>query len=189
MNPKIKLIFLIIFSTLIFFIKDLVLMTAVFLATIVGIFLLKIYSKSLEWIKPILFICIFVVILQTFTYSPISFSMEGFFFGLIILLRLLVLFLVVFAFMSTTEPKQLFEVFDFLPYDLAFMLTLAFRLLPIVKNEIVMIMNAQKARGLNFWSLNIFKTYFPILVPLFVKTLEGSNHLALAMEARGFKGK
>jgi energy-coupling factor transporter transmembrane protein EcfT len=115
--------------------------------------------------------------------------MEGFFFGIVISLRLLVLFLAVFAFMSSTPPKQLFETFDFLPYDLALMLTLAFRLLPIIKNEITMIMNAQKARGLNFWSLNIFKTYFPIFVPLFGKTLEGSNHLALTMESRGFRGK
>ena len=164
-------------------------MTAVFLVVIIGILFLKTYSKLIEWIKPILFICIFVVILQTFTYLPISFSMEGFFFGIIISLRLLILFLSVFTFMSTTSSKQLFETFDFLPYNLALMLALAFRLLPLIKNEIAMIMNAQKSRGLNFWSLNIFKTYFPILVPLFGKTLEGSNHLALAMESRGFKGK
>jgi energy-coupling factor transport system permease protein len=189
MNPKIKLIFLIIISTLIFFIKDLILMTIFFLVTIVVIFLLKVHSKSFDWIKPILFICFVIIILQTFTYLPISFSMEGLFFGIIISLRLLILFLSVFTFMSTTSSKQLFETFDFLPYNLALMLALAFRLLPLIKNEIVMIMNAQKSRGLNFWSLNIFKTYFPILVPLFGKTLEGSNHLALAMESRGFKGK
>lgn len=164
-------------------------MTMIFLVTIFVIFLLRIHSKAFEWIKSILFICFIVIILQTFTYFPISFTMEGFFFGIVISLRLLVLFLAVFAFMSSTPPKQLFETFDFLPYDLALMLTLAFRLLPIIKNEITMIMNAQKARGLNFWSLNIFKTYFPIFVPLFGKTLEGSNHLALTMESRGFRGK
>ncbi|MDI6826739.1 MAG: energy-coupling factor transporter transmembrane component T [Candidatus Aenigmarchaeota archaeon] len=189
MKAKIKLILLIIISTLTFFIKDLVLVTSVFLAIIVVIFLLRIHSKLFEWIKPISIICVFIVILQTFTYPPIKFSVEGFFFGIIISQRLLVLFIAVFAFVSTTSPKQLFEAFDFLPYNLALMLTLAFRLLPLIKNEIIMIMNAQKARGLNFKSINVFKVYFPILVPLFGKTLEGSNRSALAMESRGFKGK
>jgi len=164
-------------------------MLIVFLAVILGIFLLRIHSKLFEWIKPILIICVFIVLIQTFTYTPIGFSIEGLLFGITISLRLLTLLLAVFTFVSTTPPKELLEGFSFLPKEIALMLMLAFRLLPLVKKEIVTIVNAQKARGLNFKTLNLFKTYFPILVPLFAKTLEGSNRMALAMESRGFKGK
>ena len=189
MNPKLKLLFLIIFSTCTLFITDLLFMLAVFLTVILGILLLKIHSKLFEWIKPILIICVFVVLIQTFTHTPITFSMEGLLFGITFSIRLLTLLLAVFAFVSTTPPKELLDAFSFLPKDIALMLMLTFRLLPIVKKEIVSIINAQKSRGLNFKTPNIFKTYFPILVPLFAKTLEGSNHLALAMESRGFEEK
>jgi len=189
MNPKLKLLLLIIFSTCTLFITDLFYMSIIFLAVIFGILLLKIHSKLFEWIKPILIICVFIVLIQTFTYTPITFSIEGLLFGITISLRLLTLLLAVFAFVSITPPKELLESFSFLPNEIALMLMLSFRLLPLVKKEIVGIVNAQKARGLNFKTPNLFKTYFPILVPLFAKTLEGSNRMALAMESRGFKGK
>jgi energy-coupling factor transport system permease protein len=95
--------------------------------------------------------------------------------------------MLVFAVVSTTSTKQLLESFDFLPKELGIMLMIAFRLLPLVKDETTKIINAQKARGLNFRTINIIKSYFPILVPLFGKMLEGSNRLALAMESRGFE--
>ena len=189
MNPKLKVLLLIIFSTCTLFITDLFYMLIVFLSVIFSIFLLKIHSKLFEWIKPILIICVFIVLIQTFTYTSIAFSIEGLIFGITIALRLLSLLLVVFVFVSTTQPKELLEGFSFLPNGIALMLMLAFRLLPLVKREIVSIVNAQKTRGLNFKTLNIFKTYFPILVPLFARTLEGSNNMALAMESRGFEGK
>ena len=189
MNPKLKLVLLIIFSTCTLFINNLYYMLIIFLAVILGIFLLRIQSKLFEWIRPILFICVFIVLVQTFGYTPLTFSIEGLLFGITISLRLLSLLLVVFTFVSTTPAKELLESFSFLPNDIALMLMLAFRLLPLVKNEITSIVNAQKSRGLNFRNINIFKTYFPILVPLFARTLEGSNRMALSMEARGFKEK
>jgi energy-coupling factor transport system permease protein len=104
-------------------------------------------------------------------------------------LRLFVVLSVVFAFVSTTSVKDLFESFSFLPNELALILMLAFSFLPSVKDETLKIINAQKSRGLNFKTLNFFRTYFPIMIPLFSKTLDKSNHLALAMESRGFEGK
>jgi energy-coupling factor transport system permease protein len=110
-------------------------------------------------------------------------------FGITISMRLLTLLIVIFTFTFTTSPREILKVFSFLPYEIAIMLMLSFRFVPLVKDEVAKIINAQKSRGLNFRSVNFFKTYFPILVPLFVKTLEGSNHLALAMESRGFEVK
>jgi len=187
MNPKIKILLLIIISTFALFIKDLFYISLFCISIIFVIFLFKIQSKFFEWIKPISIICSFIIILQTFTYIPIKFSLEGLIFGVTISLRLFVVLSVVFTFVSTTSMKELSESFSFLPNDLALMIMLAFRLLPLVKDETIKIINAQKSRGLNFKSLNFFDTYFPIMIPLFSKTLERSNHLALAMESRGFE--
>ena len=189
MNPKIKLIFLIIFSISTVFIRNLAIILPLFLSIILIVFLLKLQSKLFEWIKPILLICIFIIFLQTFTYVPIKFSLEGMIFGITISMRLLTLLTVVFTFTFTTSPREILEAFSFLPHEIAIMLMLSLRFIPLVKDEVAKIINAQKSRGLNFRSVNFFKTYFPILVPLFVKTLEGSNHLALAMESRGFEVK
>jgi len=168
---------LIIFSIFIVFLRDLLIITTLFLGVTLIVFLLRIHSRLFEWIKPILFVCVFIVILQTFTTVPFRFSMEG------------MVLTLVFTFTSTTSSREIIEAFSFLPYEVAIMLMLSLRFIPLIKDEFTKIINAQKARGLDFRSLNFFKTYFPILVPLFVKSLEGSNHLALAMESRGFKGK
>jgi len=189
MDPKIKLFLLIIISTLTLLMNELILIMILFFSVITIVLILRIQSKLFKWIKPILIVCILIILIDTFTYSPIKFTIEGLIFGFKISLRLLTLLIMVFTFISTTTPKQLLESFSFLPRDMALMLTIAFRLLPIVEDGIIKIVNAQKARGLDFKSLNPFKTYFPVLVPLFGKTLEGSYRLALAMESRGFEGK
>jgi energy-coupling factor transport system permease protein len=189
MNPKIKLLFLILISTCALFIKDLLHISLIFIAIIISVFLLKIHSKILEWFKSISIVCFFIVVLHTFTYVPLTFSFEGLIFGITMSLRLFVVLSVVFAFVSTTSVKDLFESFSFLPNELALILMLAFSFLPSVKDETLKIINAQKSRGLNFKTLNFFRTYFPIMIPLFSKTLDKSNHLALAMESRGFEGK
>ena len=189
MNPKIKLFLLIIVSTLTLFVNELIWIILLFLSVITIVLILRIQSKLFKWIKPILIICLLIVLIDTFTYTPIKFTIEGLNLGFKVSLRLLTLVIMIFAFISTTPPKQLLESFSFLPREMALMLTIAFRLLPIVGDRIIKILNAQKARGLNFRSLNPFKTYFPVLVPLFGKTLEGSYRLALSMESRGFEGK
>ena len=188
MNSKVKLLLLIVISTCVLFIKDFFYISLVLIAIVISVFLLKIHSKLLEWFKPISIICFFIIILNTFTYVPLKFSLEGLMFGITMSLKLFVVLSVVFIFVSTTSVKELFESFSFLPSELALMLMLAFRLLPLVKDETLKIINVQKSRGLNFKSLNFFRTYFPILIPLFSKTLEKSNRLALAMESRGFEG-
>jgi len=189
MDAKIKLFLLIAVSTLNLFINDLFWIILLFLSVVSMILILRIQSKLFKWIKPILIVCLLIVLIDAFTYSQLKFTIEGLIFGFKISIRLLTLIVIVFAFISTTPPKQLIGSFSFLPRDIALMLTIAFGLLPMVEDGIVKIINAQKARGLNFKSLNPFRTYFPILIPLFGKTLEGSYRLALAMEARGFEGK
>lgn len=71
------------------------------------------------------------------------------------------------------------------------MMSIALRFIPILVEETDKIMKAQMARGANFEEGNIIqraKAMIPLLVPLFVSAFRRANDLALAMEARCYRG-
>ena len=174
-------------SSLSMFIDNIFFTVIIFLITGTAIFILKLHSKFFDWIKFIIFVCVLIILIQSFTYSGLRFTTEGLLFGVITSLKLLTITSLVFAFISTIPLEQLSKMFDFLPKEMSMMLTLTLRLLFIMKEQILTIVQAQKARGLNFNTLNVFKVYFPIFVPLFNKILENSQRMALSIESRGMK--
>lgn len=76
-------------------------------------------------------------------------------------------------------------------HDVAMMMSIALRFIPILVEETDKIMKAQMARGADFESGNIFtkaKNMVPLLVPLFVSAWRRATELAMAMEARCYNG-
>lgn len=76
-------------------------------------------------------------------------------------------------------------------HDIAMMMSIALRFIPILTDETDKIIRAQKARGADFESGNIIhraKAMVPILVPLFIAAFRRASDLALAMEARCYHG-
>ena len=76
-------------------------------------------------------------------------------------------------------------------HEIAMMMSIALRFIPILLEETDKIMKAQIARGADFESGNIIqraKSMIPILVPLFVSAFRRANDLAMAMEARCYNG-
>lgn len=76
-------------------------------------------------------------------------------------------------------------------HDIAMMMSIALRFIPILLEETDKIMKAQIARGADLESGNIIqkaKSMIPILVPLFVSAFRRANDLAMAMEARCYRG-
>nr|WP_296959127.1 energy-coupling factor transporter transmembrane component T [uncultured Mediterraneibacter sp.] len=76
-------------------------------------------------------------------------------------------------------------------HEVAMMMSIALRFIPILLEETDKIMKAQVARGADFESGNIIqraKSMIPILVPLFVSAFRRANDLAMAMEARCYRG-
>ncbi len=76
-------------------------------------------------------------------------------------------------------------------HDIAMMMSIALRFIPILLEETDKIMKAQIARGADLESGNIIqkaKSMIPILVPLFVSAFRRANDLAMAMEARCYHG-
>lgn len=101
----------------------------------------------------------------------------------------------------TTTPNELTDGIERLLYPLnrihvpvhevAMMMSIALRFIPILLEETDKIMKAQIARGADLESGNMIqraKNMIPILVPLFVSAFRRANDLAMAMEARCYRG-
>lgn len=101
----------------------------------------------------------------------------------------------------TTTPQQLtdaiehvmrpFKVLRVPVHEIAMMMSIALRFIPILSEETDKIMKAQMARGASFDEGGLIsraKSLVPILVPLFVSSFRRAQDLALAMEARCYHG-
>ncbi len=76
-------------------------------------------------------------------------------------------------------------------HEIAMMMSIALRFIPILLEETDKIMKAQQARGADFESGGLVqkaKNMVPLLVPLFISAFRRANDLAMAMEARGYHG-
>lgn len=76
-------------------------------------------------------------------------------------------------------------------HEISMMMSIALRFIPILMEETDKIMKAQIARGADFESGNLIKkvkSMIPLLVPLFISAFRRANDLAMAMEARCYRG-
>ncbi|MDD7035739.1 MAG: energy-coupling factor transporter transmembrane component T [Blautia sp.] len=101
----------------------------------------------------------------------------------------------------TTTPNQLTDGMERLlrplnklhvpVHEIAMMMSIALRFIPILLEETDKIMKAQIARGADFENGNLIqkaKNMIPLLVPLFISAFRRANDLAMAMEARCYHG-
>jgi energy-coupling factor transport system permease protein len=101
----------------------------------------------------------------------------------------------------TTTPIMLTNAIEYLmkplkkirvpAHEIAMMMTIALRFIPTLLEEMEKIMKAQTARGADFDTGGLFKKakgMIPLLVPLFVSAFRRADDLALAMEARCYRG-
>ena len=126
---------------------------------------------------------------------------EGVSFAVKMALRLSLLILGSSIMTLTTTPTQLTDALESLMnplkkvrvpvHEIAMMMSIALRFIPILMEETDKIMKAQIARGADFESRNIvkkIKSLVPLLVPLFISAFRRANDLAMAMEARCYQG-
>ena len=101
----------------------------------------------------------------------------------------------------TTSPSDLTDalekimkplaVFHVKVHEIAMMMTIALRFIPVLLEEADKIMNAQKARGADIESGGVIKrikALIPVLIPLFVSSFRRATDLAMAMECRCYNG-
>ena len=121
--------------------------------------------------------------------------------GFFIALRLALLILLSALLTYTTSPLALTDALETLmqpakrvgvpAHEIAMMMTIALRFVPTLIEEADKIMKAQQARGADFTEGSVIervKGFVPVLVPLFISAFRRADDLALAMEARCYRG-
>jgi len=166
----------------------------------------------LRGLRPILFLLLLTVILNTF-FSGVRegtplFHIRGIVVyreavmrAIFIGYRLITLVAVTSLLTFTTSPVELTDGIERIlrpfrrigvpAHELAMMMTIALRFIPTLLEETEKIMKAQMARGAEFdrgGALRRARALVPVLVPLFVSAFRRADELALAMEARCYRG-
>lgn len=161
-------------------------------------------------VKPMIWLILFTVMFQVlFTYGgetyfkwgPITITSLGLLNGVFIFARLVLIIFMSTILTLTTAPLELTDGIEHLlrplakigfpAHEIALMLSIALRYVPTLMDEAQKIMNAQRARGVEFDQGNFIermKAVIPILVPLFVSAFNRAEEMATAMEARGYRG-
>jgi energy-coupling factor transport system permease protein len=195
LDPRTKLFFFLSVSVLSLVSTNILYLSSLFAFTL-SVFLVNRlrFSEIMGFSKFFLILSVFLVFFQGFFYplgetvlSPFPMTLEGMTFGFAISLRLFTILLSLSLLMLTTRQKKLLEALgNFLPKDIAFSLTTAFRFIPILEEETKAIVVSQEARGLRKKGTRKLTVYFPVIVPLFAKALTRAKNLALSVESRGF---
>lgn len=163
----------------------------------------------LKGLRPILILLLFTVCFNFFLTKGevvidlwiIGITKEGLYRGIFMGLRLILLILGSSIMTFTTTPNQLTDGLERLlsplklirvpVHDVAMMMSIALRFIPILLEETDKIMKAQQARGADFESGNLLqraKAMLPIFIPLIVSAFRRAFDLAMAMEARCYRG-
>lgn len=166
-------------------------------------------SYIVKGLRPVIFMLIFTAVLNIFwTSGEVIFSIgvfhitrEGLYKAVFISLRLIFLLIGASLLTLTTTPSRLtdglesllspLKVFRAPVHEIAMMMSIALRFIPILIEETDRIMKAQSARGADFETGNFaqrIKNMIPIFIPLFVSAVRRAGELALAMDARCYHG-
>jgi energy-coupling factor transport system permease protein len=210
LDPRVKLVGTIVFLISLFLGRSvpLYICGAVFLFAMIKISKVPI-RFMVRGLKGIMFILIFSAVFNLFL-TPgttllhiwkLTITVEGLVLAVYMILRLFFLIMGSSLMTLTTTPNNLTDgmekglgflnVIHVPVHEIAMMMSIALRFIPILVEETDKIMKAQTARGTDFESGNIIqkaKALVPLLVPLFVSAFRRANDLAMAMEARCYHG-
>ena len=211
LDPRTKLLALIAFIVLIFVSDNFYSLFACGLVIIISIAAARVpFGRVLRSVKGIIFILLFTAILNLFFYKGknllwgwgiITIYREGIIFTVFLMFRLFFLVMASSVLTLTTTPVELTDGIEsllkplkyirFPVHELALIMSIALRFIPTLIDETNRIISAQKARGADFESGNIFKrikAIVPILIPLLISAFRRADELGDAMDARCFSG-
>lgn len=210
LDPRTKLLICLAFITLIFFANHLGNYLLLGGYVLLGVFLSKIpFNFFIRGLRPLLFLIIFTTSFQIFftqsdhvlwQWGWITISKEGLWQALFILLRFILIIFMSTLLTLTTQPLSIADGLEslltplkkvhFPVHEMALILSIALRFVPTLMEETEKIMNAQRARGVDFGVGNIkdqVLAIVPLLIPLFISSIKRAEELAIAMTARGYQ--
>ncbi len=210
LDPRTKIILLFVLIILFFAAVCCPAYSALTLVTVALIFLSHVPPLTvIKSVKPLSWIILFTLLIHFVSHDGevlaqvyvFKVTREGIFYGALISLRLVLLILLSSLLTFTTSPLKLTDATEKLlsplkkigvpAHELAMMMTIAIRFVPTLLEETDKIIKAQKSRGLDFESggfVSRLRAMVPILVPLFLSSFRRADELALAMEARCYRG-
>ena len=167
------------------------------------------FKFMVKGMKSIVFLMLFAVVFNLFltpgtpavTIWKLKITWEGIEMASKMAVRLVMLIIGSSLMTLTTTPNHLTDGLESLlnplkklkvpVHEVSMMMSIALRFIPTLMDEADKIMKAQKARGADFEQGNLFqraKAMVPLLVPLFVGAFRRAEELALAMDARCYRG-
>ncbi|MDR0920772.1 MAG: energy-coupling factor transporter transmembrane protein EcfT [Lactobacillales bacterium] len=168
------------------------------------------FNFFIKGVRPMLLLILFTVALQVlftrggqvyFEFGPIAVTSYGLINGAFIFFRFLLIIFISTLLTLSTPPLDLSDAIEYLlrplkvvkfpVHEVSLMLSIALRFVPTLMDETEKIMNAQRARGVDFGEgslIDKMKAIVPLLIPLFVSSFNRAEDLANAMEARGYRG-
>lgn len=210
LDPRVKLAGTLIYIVCLFVMNNLwgYLIAALCLAAIIKTSRVP-FRYIMKGLKTIIILLLFTVVFNLFLTSGtpvfewkfIHITKEGIYLAVSMAVRLILLILGSSLMTFTTTPNQLTDGMESLlgplkklhvpVHEVAMMMSIALRFIPILLEETDKIMKAQQARGADFESGGVIKrakAMVPILVPLFISAFRRAGDLAMAMEARCYRG-
>lgn len=210
-DPRIKLLALIAYIVALFLAKNFYALAACFIVLAAAVISARVPPGSvLRSVKAIIILLIFTAVLNLFFHGGkhllvhwgiIKIYREGIIFTVFFVFRLFFLVMGSALLTLTTTPVELtdgieslltpFKWIRFPVHELALIMSIALRFIPTLIDETNRIISAQKARGADFESGNIFKrikAIVPILIPLLISAFRRAEELGDAMDARCYSG-
>lgn len=207
LDPRLKLLALIAYIVLLFCADNFYSLALCAVVLIAAIIASKVpFGSVLRSVKAILFILIFTAVLNLFFHGGeillaewwvIKIYLEAVTFTLFLMFRLFFLVMASSILTLTTTPVALTDGIEsllkpltwvkFPVHVIALIMSIALRFIPTLIDETNRIISAQKARGADFESGNIFKrikAIVPILIPLLISAFRRADELGDAMDAR-----
>ena len=210
-DPRIKLLALIAYIVALFLANNFYSLLLGFVVLVAAVIASRVPLGSvLRSVKAIIFLLIFTAVLNLFFHGGehllvewwiIKIYREGVIFTVFFILRLFFLVMGSALLTLTTSPVELTDGIEslltplkwirFPVHELALIMSIALRFIPTLIDETNRIISAQKARGADFESGNIFKrikAIVPILIPLLISAFRRAEELGDAMDARCYSG-
>jgi energy-coupling factor transport system permease protein len=211
LDPRAKLIASFYFIGIIFLANNWLSFAVLAVFTLAAIFMSKINIRFfIRGVRPLIWLILFTVALQVlftqggevyFKWGIFTLSEFGVMNGLMIFCRFVLIIFMSTLLTLTTPPLDLSDAIEYLlrplrvvrfpVHEVSLMLSIALRFVPTLMDETEKIMNAQRARGVDFGEGSLIqkmKAVVPLLIPLFVSSFNRAEELATAMEARGYQG-
>ncbi len=210
MDPRVKIIITFIYIVSLFVVNNFIgyiyviafLLSAILISKVPVTYILKGLKPLMILIGITFMINIFMTAGEVvFRIGPFTITEEGLYQAFFMALRLVFLVMGTSLLTLTTSPIALTDGIEHIlnpfkrigvpAHELAMMMTIALRFIPTLLEETDKIMKAQIARGADFESGNLIsraKGLVPLLVPLFISSFRRADELAMAMEARCYRG-